>query len=384
MTVVTLCAALLTGCSDKGGDDGNKSISVPDQTQLDQVVAADDTEGTSGVRFTTTGPWTSSIDEVAAKGGAPDWVSISPAEGSAAGEYNVQITLIPNDKAEARRAQIKILCDGSVITITVEQKGVGQPVGNERRIAKLKTRDHDYIGEIRFSYDAQGRISGYQMYDGTTLSGKSTLTYADNKITYYSEYYDAEEMPDGEPETYQIVYTLVDGRVVSGREAGEDFDCDTWQYDAAGYKSRWSDAYELGNVDSEGNVSTVRYEDVVRYAWSGGDLVGATLTYGGSESSREFSYKYTDREMKPLALDLNLLLSEDEDDIPGMFGWTGHRSKHLLSEWTITGDEWGKDNGTTKLRFDFDNDGYVTKVYSTWTAFGEESDEEVITEVVYE
>jgi hypothetical protein len=110
---------MFSGCSKD--DDG--TITVADSGALTQEVYADKTQGTSGVTFTTSDAWTSSIAEVATtKAASPAWISISPASGNAAGDYTIVITLSPNLSAVDRTATITITCNGSTITISVTQK----------------------------------------------------------------------------------------------------------------------------------------------------------------------------------------------------------------------------------------------------------------------
>lgn len=90
-------SAIVTGCSSDDETDGNGQIKVDDKNSLTQTVYADNNEGKSGVKFTTTGAWTSTIKETGtqkdASTSASDWVSISPDHGTAAGDYTMNITL---------------------------------------------------------------------------------------------------------------------------------------------------------------------------------------------------------------------------------------------------------------------------------------------------
>ena len=56
-------SAIVTGCSSDDETDGNGQIKVDDKNSLTQTVYADNNEGKSGVKFTTTGAWTSTIKE---------------------------------------------------------------------------------------------------------------------------------------------------------------------------------------------------------------------------------------------------------------------------------------------------------------------------------
>ena len=51
---------------DKNDDGETTAITVPNQTELEQTVYADNTTGKSGITFTTTGAWDSSLAASAA------------------------------------------------------------------------------------------------------------------------------------------------------------------------------------------------------------------------------------------------------------------------------------------------------------------------------
>jgi hypothetical protein len=126
--ILLLMAATFTGC---GMDEPNENpaISVQDNGGVTQSVFADDTSGKSGVTFTTTGAWTSSISGAEAnlkssllRAGSSTWISISPDHGDTAGTYTISISLEPNFTGSDRTAVITISCNGTDIAITVTQK----------------------------------------------------------------------------------------------------------------------------------------------------------------------------------------------------------------------------------------------------------------------
>lgn len=126
--LMMLAICTLASCSKDNGDDMPKNIEVTGGNTT-QEVFADNTQGKEGVKFTTTGAWTSSI-VATTKADTPDWVSIDPASGDKAGNYTINITLTPNYTGDNRKAEIKISCGGTTITITVEQKGLTES-GNQ-------------------------------------------------------------------------------------------------------------------------------------------------------------------------------------------------------------------------------------------------------------
>lgn len=119
-----LAIVLFTGCS-KEDSPGVTAIKISDQKQLTQTVYADDNTGKSGVTFTTEGAWTSEITEstkVKSVRAVSDWVSITPSSGEKAGDYTVRISLSTNFTGEKRSADIRIECNGQIITIAVTQE----------------------------------------------------------------------------------------------------------------------------------------------------------------------------------------------------------------------------------------------------------------------
>ena len=165
---------LLAACSEddksQSGDFGE--IQVPDLSQIEQTAGADDTQTPSGVTFTTQGAWSSSISETRAE--APDWISISPDHGDAAGSYTIQITLQPNTGEEARTAVITITCGSSHFEITVtqeapeEEPSVRRPNGRLIRIAEYDNGDLEYY--MVFTYDDQQRLASVNCYEDETYT----------------------------------------------------------------------------------------------------------------------------------------------------------------------------------------------------------------------
>jgi hypothetical protein len=120
--------AIISACS--SDDEGHKSIEV-DKEQLNQTVYADETQSKSGVSFTTTAAWTSSITETTTKSlkdnSTPEnWVSVTPDRGDKAGNYTITINLTPNYTGAERSATITINCNGDKIEIKVKQDGKTQ------------------------------------------------------------------------------------------------------------------------------------------------------------------------------------------------------------------------------------------------------------------
>lgn len=124
--VCALSMLTFVACTDdnNGGDTGEIVVPPTQQENLSQEIGASTTEG-SGVTFTTTGAWTSTIKSV--RSGEADWVAITPDHGDAAGTYTIAITLTPNETGEERRAEIIITCGETKIVITIVQSATDEP-----------------------------------------------------------------------------------------------------------------------------------------------------------------------------------------------------------------------------------------------------------------
>ena len=207
-----MAAALLASCSDKDNDYSGDfgQIKVPDTRQLEQTAGSDDTQAAQGVTFTTEGAWTSTIAQTRAE--APDWISVSPDHGDAAGTYTLKITLEPNDSEESRSATIVITCGTSKIEISVTQEGSEDPITPSPElnvIQKIEWYNLDnpqkpeieFIGE--FTYTSRGLLKRYEEKPNAASQPElwhSILYNMQDKTASYV-YYD----PKDQNETPQVV-----------------------------------------------------------------------------------------------------------------------------------------------------------------------------------
>ncbi len=113
-------------CSESNDDGGNDDpVKLAPETKPVQQVYADEQQGPAPIKFTATGPWTATVAAVPTKaegGSEVDWLKLSAYKGGA-GEVSLTMELQPNLTGQDRKAEIRIACGGTVITITVEQKG---------------------------------------------------------------------------------------------------------------------------------------------------------------------------------------------------------------------------------------------------------------------
>lgn len=190
---VLMAVCMFIACEDKDNGDPKDTIEVTSGSTTQTIYANQTTadEG-QGVTFTTSGPWTSEVRDItdSRAGGQLDWVMLSQTSGDAAGEYTLVITLGMNQTGKDRKAEIRIICGATVITIIVEQKGTTedgkvlklvQSVEYVPDYSSLEEYPYDSHRDYVFKYDQQGRIVELQEliegYGGSRDEFVTTLDY---------------------------------------------------------------------------------------------------------------------------------------------------------------------------------------------------------------
>ncbi len=231
-----------------------------------QEVYADEQQG--AIKFTATAPWTATVVAVptkAERGSEVDWLTLSAYSGGAGG-VSLTMELRPNLTGKDRKAEIRIVCGGVTITITVEQKGTTEsgekPEPGPGNYALVESIEADFFVGCRekysrdtynyvFRYDDKNRIAEYEIteYDYDNDEGMPEL---DSKYMTRFDYGIqgeirlTEKKTDGsdysETETYRI--KLDDyGRAARFKADGHDGDADstiTFHYNDEGRLARIS------------------------------------------------------------------------------------------------------------------------------------------------
>ncbi len=137
-------------CSESNDDGGNDDpVKLAPETKPVQQVYADEQQGPAPIKFTATGPWTATVVAVPTKaegGSEVDWLKLSAYKGGA-GEVSLTMELQPNLTGQDRKAEIRIACGGTIITITVEQKGTTESGEKPEDPDKPKPEPIELIGE---------------------------------------------------------------------------------------------------------------------------------------------------------------------------------------------------------------------------------------------
>ena len=196
VSALCLSLCLLSACSsDDEKDDiilGKNEVVLDKGISTNQTVFADETVKNEGIKFTTVGPWKAEVRAVAtrAEGSQVDWLTLSQYEGDKAGEYTLTITLKQNFTGQNRKAEIRIVCGDTLITIIVEQKADKQDGEKLLRIQSIRMQEvcgaayQEVYGDgndndvMYFTYDNQGRVAKVvQDYSDDDYMDKETYTF---------------------------------------------------------------------------------------------------------------------------------------------------------------------------------------------------------------
>jgi len=319
------------GCSDDDNEK-NKEIEVADKKELNQKVYADAPSGE--VTFTAENTWEARVFKSptvkASNENEVTWIKLNEYSGKP-GTFTLKITLETNYTGENRSAVIEIICGDDKITVTVTQDAKTEK-GEIPEEPEEPNPDKPYITKINgvaVHYDENNHVIGYgdEMYlkadwtvKGGQIGGGGSLIYMDKGKESYS--YDVGEYvkeiryyPDimGSPKYFIATY----------------------------------------NWDSEGNMISIT-----------GDQIGVSR-----QGYLRTTFEYTDKEYALGNLDVSLLLSGNEYFVgPILSAFDNNlnkRTKKLVSKARQLEEVGDKYNATITFRYVFNENGYITEVYST-------------------
>lgn len=258
VSALLLAGALSWSCSDDdndGGDGGNGKggIVLDKDTQTEQVVYANDKSGKNeGIKFTAQGPWKAEVKEVSTKADAAaaptvDWLALSQYSGDKAGDYTITLTLKQNFTGKTRKAEIRIICGDTVITITIEQKAEKEDGKKLRRVKsviyretygdgyKEVTHENDFEQTYTYSYDEQGRVARVEVKADASATESETDTYrfdyhivGEITVDHHREYYYVDgsgQKHEGSSDEKYFLTLNEQGNVVRIKES-DDENCD--------------------------------------------------------------------------------------------------------------------------------------------------------------
>ena len=369
-----------------------------------QTVYADQTSTGAGqqVKFSTQGPWHAEVSEsIASKADSTiDWVTLSQTSGDAAGEYTLDITLSINYSGEDRMAVIRIICGESVITITIVQKGTTEsgetplPDPKAGKVAKeIITYGEEVAGTIDthvwFENDAEGRITQVTYSDEEEPEARiqQTFVYGADTLTMTSYDYETYVDSDGNSTTQTITttasYLMSNGRLTAEVPNSEDTPLASWSYNDAGYLTRFviPGAYTDGTLTPDGDPTSVTkyYTTNIDYTWEKGCPVSITTSSSISSMESDDWTATCEFGTQPAGVSNFDMFSAllESGDWSMAFGLAGLRPAFLPTNAELTTQE--GERQTAVFRYEFDNDGSVTKVYRDLNGAGEI----LIMEIIY-
>lgn len=166
-----LIAVLVFGC--EKGDSEYKNFKVKDEESLEQTVYVGDTQASLTVDFTTTGPWTSSVEyfknaneSAPSKAGeSSEWVTLEPSSGDKAGDYSVTIKLNPEAGTDIFMATITFVCKGEEMQVLLNNSpsvapGSPDDVNNPEKIkAAMEKLEYGFWDARNAFYDIDDKYS---------------------------------------------------------------------------------------------------------------------------------------------------------------------------------------------------------------------------------
>ncbi len=284
---------LTVSCSEPNGDGGGNSgpIKLAPETELLQQVYADGQQGPAPIKFTADGPWTATVVAVPTKadgGSEVDWLKLSAYRGGA-GEASLTMELQPNLTGQDRKAEIRIACGETIVTITVEQKGTKadgtKPEGpdkpadyalvesiEENFFAGCKENSYRNTAHYVFRYDDQNRIAEYEIteYDYHDNDGKpemrhkymSRFDYTEpGEIRLTEKETNRSNHDYFETETYRVLFDDQGRAALIMEDGGDKDDIIYFAYNDEGRLSRFS-WYNYGE-DSEESYEVLTYQNSV-------------------------------------------------------------------------------------------------------------------------
>lgn len=336
LTMLLVSVAMIS--CDKNDDGEPTAITVPNQTELEQTVYADQTTGKSGVTFTTAGAWTSTISETSPtrsnKTTSPEWISIDPASGDKAGSYTISISLSKNLTGAKRSATITIVCGGERITINITQEATTEegkepepepepePEGPEGQVKKINGKVIEYDNVMCFS-----------------KIGNKTYT---NKF-----------------------YSNTQWAYLSG--------------DLTDYSNRFCYCYFYYTNNLKVDYTEFSYEhqppvEKTSYAWDGDKLIAVYNKYYDQTHPEKMrlDIEYGNTEYSKGNIDINWLLANSIDGNrtfrtpdESAIGVRSVPYNKLISSIVLTDLYYGKYSGTYTYRYEFNSEGYITKIHET-------------------
>lgn len=340
------------GCS----DDDKAQIALSNQSKQEQRVYADE-KTTDDITFTAQSTWMATISAGTAASRSTGFAPMEPIiswlrllhngkekYNGEAGTFTLTAELEPNYSGQDRSAVISIICGTEKATITVTQSKTTASGKANKLISKIIYHDEIDITLV-FFYDSKGRVISINEMEEDEVNATLKYTYEGNTLTRETTNSDGVKT-----QTYSL---NSQGYIESYTEApsnqnGHTQEICKFTYDKEGYligaKKEYSNEYGNGTKD-------------ITVKWEKGNFTEIDYNRDGVDD-----YTYYSEYENHQNLDLALALADFEEELP-FLGLTGKRAANLLHEmkWNSESPE-----DLTVYSYEFDNDGYVSKIFAEW------------------
>lgn len=367
-----LPAFIITGCSSDDNDD-DKEITLSNQSEETQTAFADE-ETTGNFTFTAKSSWTANVSENKKnKSSSVPWLRLMingvETYNGDAGTFTMTIDIDQNYSGAERSATIIIkTSNNDEITVTVTQNKSTEAGIVPKLISRVIFHDHDdgeshdYDEIYTFTYDNKGRVASYSEF-----SGHSNETVSSFSFTYETDEIVVQEKDYNN--TYTWTYKLnnkgyVTSLTSNNRPSGYDYmnRVVTLSYDNNDYLNKAT------TVDTQDDGSSDTY--YTDFIWENGNLTNV--------DNEEF---YTYNEYPNFYnIDINQFIYDQSEEPALILGLAGKTSKNLIDTRRWTNED---PDDLTTIRYEFDDDGYVTKIYATWVDSDSPQEEALWIEVKY-
>ena len=139
-----------------------------------EVIYKDEVSISKGLTFTAPAAWNAVVNDISktksrADQGDCDWLKLDKYYGEA-GTFTLHLTIEPNTGETTRTAKIIIKCNGTEISMIVEQKNVtkeeeengGEVIPEAKFISQIIVHENHNSSAYKYSYDDKGRINKIQ------------------------------------------------------------------------------------------------------------------------------------------------------------------------------------------------------------------------------
>lgn len=352
MLCMLLASILWIACSEDGNE--VKEITLKEGISNSQTVYADETQKTDGIKFTAVAPWTATVSKVAssrADNNETDWLKLSAYSGSA-GEHTLSLTLSENTTGLDRKAEIRIVCGETTITIIVEQKATTQTGDKPKPTPTPEPEPEPTIpGVVKKINEKVIEYHSEQIFTKIGTAVYLNKAYSANQWAYLND------AGMGKYEGWRCYFTYGNNGLV-----------DYTEY----YPYRTStDAFKTKYLWEGNKVATV-YDTY--YNEKEGTGVRLDIQYGDTK------YLKGNIDINWLVINVPLRANHSfKTSFESAIGVESVKDRELVSKIIVTDLSGDKYSATITYRYEFNQEGYVTEIYEkTVYLLGGENDEKRI------